>query len=148
MGHSIFPHGGQKFCLQDTASTRMRGQWKQPQIHVLRLQPTITSSLLLSLLIGKNLLEARKPSFHVAVWCTELTHSEHRASKKRWLHWEVGQMGDVCHGKEGKGDSSGGSHHKQNSWEVENDQHTVHTRSNDGNSCLALVFIVFRYSKD
>lgn len=43
------------------------------------------SSLLLSLLIGKNLLEAGKPSFHVAVWPTELaTLSIEPVRKEGW----------------------------------------------------------------
>ena len=50
------------------------------------------SSLLLSLLIGKNLLEARKPSFHVAVWPTELATLSIEPVRKDGLHWE-GQGG-------------------------------------------------------
>lgn len=44
------------------------------------------SSLLLSLLIGKNLLEAGKPSFHVAVWPTELATLSIEPVRKDGLH--------------------------------------------------------------
>ena len=50
------------------------------------------SSLLLSLLIGKNSLEARKASFHVAVWPTELATLSIEPVSKDGLHWE-GQGG-------------------------------------------------------
>lgn len=107
------------------------------------------SSLLLSLLIEKNLLEAGKLSFHVAVWPTELATLSIEPVRKDGLlgGGGEGRMGNVCHEKEEEDDSSGGRHRKPNSCEVEGDQNTAHAGSSGGNGCISLVFAVFHYSK-